>query len=351
MEDTEGTAVIQKYRYNKIPDMKIIGVKTTSTKYFFHGQEIVKMLVGNSKRLASAALHDFLQNQDGSRLRNGGDLITAFKKGDTSAMIYKYFFYGGSSPSYAFTKEAVKEMLSNLQHQTSDAHEARIIIEEMIESNNFQLIPNNEDHITGVKRPIELESGIYVLKFDESPYYYVGKSTNIPQRLNQHANGQGAACATGRPFQRVYPLTHFTNDTEIWERNEVLELMFRRGINAVRGWKYTLKTMTLEQKLSAFDDVCERYDLCRRCGRGDHFVRECDALTTDRWTNGLEVRTMYRSYTSVDEQNDQIEAINAELDKEREARATAEARAEAEHQARLNMQRRNAEAIRLLNNT
>ena len=194
-------------------------------------------------------------------------------------------------------------------------------------------------------------AGVYVLKFDDqtNPTYYVGKSTDILKRLEQHSNGQGAACVAGRVFTRVPPVTDENmNDMECWERSEVLELMFRYGINAVRGWKFTLKTMPLEQKLSAFDDICERYDFCRRCGRGDHFVNECQALTTDRWTNGLDPRTMYHRYTSSYEHDTQIAAINADLEKEHQARLEAETKAEKEAQARLALERINAEAIRLL---
>lgn len=195
-----------------------------------------------------------------------------------------------------------------------------------------------------MKRPriTEENMGIYVLKFNDgaSPLYYVGKSKDISQRLDQHVSGHGAACVTGRSFSRISPVTSGSiEDMESWERHEVLELMLTYGINAVRGWKYTFQTMQLEQKLSAFDDVCERFDLCRRCGRRDHFVRECGALATDRWTNGLDLRTRFLAHAS-----DSQESVA----KEREARLNAEAIATAERQARLDVERRNAEAVRVL---
>ena len=81
------------------------------------------------------------------------------------------------------------------------------------------------------------------------------------------------------------------DDMESWERNEVLTRMFEFGIDNVRGWMYTLKTMPLEQKISAFDQICEKFDRCRKCGRGTHFVRDCQALSTDLWTCGMELRS------------------------------------------------------------
>jgi hypothetical protein len=87
---------------------------------------------------------------------------------------------------------------------------------------------------------------------------------------------------------------------ESWERNEVLTRMFESGIDNVRGWMYTLRTMPLEQKLSAFDQICEKFDRCRKCGRGTHFVRNCQALSADLWTGGMELRTAYNTSSSDD---------------------------------------------------
>ncbi len=77
---------------------------------------------------------------------------------------------------------------------------------------------------------------------------------------------------------------------EAWERDEVLTRMHQFGIDNVRGWMYTFKNMPIEQKTSAFDQVCERFDFCRKCGRNGHFIRDCGSMTTDVWTCGLEVR-------------------------------------------------------------
>lgn len=144
------------------------------------------------------------------------------------------------------------------------------------------------------------EKGIYVLRLDNGnknrpiPLCYVGKSNNIKRRIAQHRNGAGAACIAGEPFTRVAPITEgSTDDMESWERNEVLARMFESGIDNVRGWMYTLRTMPIDQKLSAFDQICERFDRCRRCGRGTHFVKDCRALSTDLWTCGMELRSAY----------------------------------------------------------
>ncbi len=80
---------------------------------------------------------------------------------------------------------------------------------------------------------------------------------------------------------------------ESWERNEVLTRMHEFGIDNVRGWMYTFRNIPVEQKVSAFDQICEKFDFCRKCGRNSHFVRDCGAMTTDLWTCGMELRPTY----------------------------------------------------------
>ena len=147
--------------------------------------------------------------------------------------------------------------------------------------------------------------GIYVLRLDNRPrpFFYVGKAENIEKRIMQHQNGTGAYCITGEPFTRVDPVTKgSTENLGSWERDEVLARMYEFGIDNVRGWMYTLKTMSLEKKLSAFDLICDSYDLCRKCGRGTHFIRECGAVSTDRWTGGMEIRSKYNELSSMYQQ-------------------------------------------------
>ena len=180
------------------------------------------------------------------------------------------------------------------------------------------------------------DAGIYVLRLTNkpTPFFYVGKAINIEHRIAQHASGSGAVCITGEPFERVEPVTKMSaDDMESWERNEVLARMFEFGIDNVRGWMYTLRTMPLEQKLSAFDQICEKLDRCRKCGRGTHFVRDCHALSADLWTCGMELRTVYRGAST--------EVANAECQVALAERRIAEA-------ALADAERRIAEAARVL---
>ena len=97
---------------------------------------------------------------------------------------------------------------------------------------------------------------------------------------------------------------------ESWERNEVLTRMHEFGIVNVRGWMYTFKNMPIEQKVSAFDQICEKFDFCRKCGRNSHFIRDCQSMSTDLWTCGMELRPSYgASQASVQDSERKMEEV------------------------------------------
>lgn len=116
-------------------------------------------------------------------------------------------------------------------------------------------------------------SGVYVLSLAHGRVY-VGKSNDIEERLRQHRSGAGAACAK-HFLRRVPPMTPPTADLESWERAETLARMHAHGISKVRGWMYTSPEMDHVEREHAFKQVCEKFDLCRRCGGDGHFVAAC----------------------------------------------------------------------------
>jgi hypothetical protein len=130
------------------------------------------------------------------------------------------------------------------------------------------------------KTALEMECGVYVLQRADGGFY-VGKSGNIQERLRQHADGSGAVCAKGK-CRRVAPLTPPCEDLEAWERAEVLARMLKHGVGKVRGWMYTTPELSEAQTEHAFEQVCEKYDLCRRCGRRGHFAGGCQAQAASR---------------------------------------------------------------------
>jgi hypothetical protein len=108
--------------------------------------------------------------------------------------------------------------------------------------------------------------------------YYVGKSSNIEERLQQHRSGVGGCILALKYVERVDPLTEYMSDFESWERNETLTRMYTHGISNVRGWMYTSPALGVTQFEHAAAQICEKFDLCRRCGYKGHFVGECNNM-------------------------------------------------------------------------
>ena len=132
-------------------------------------------------------------------------------------------------------------------------------------------------------------SGVYVL-CTSTGMYYVGKSNDIDARIEEHCRGLGASCLNGNPFQVVARLltSGSVTDLESWERNETLQRMRVHGIDKVRGWMFTSSgPLSDDERQDVFRQICEKFDLCRRCGRGSHFADRCFAKSFDHWTGLL----------------------------------------------------------------
>jgi hypothetical protein len=332
----------------QLPGVTILEIRNGQFNFHLaHIQQFVGLLKGNmEQRGVRRALVEYFNSPVGKVIgkSDGGDLLSAIQKGPLDKLLYAYRLKPreGGSPSRFVTMDGVRELVKEFP-KADEAIRARL--KWVLESGHLSFRPfsfavsdqANESIRRAEKRPKISNEGVYVLKFTDGlkPSFYVGKSKDIGHRIQQHADGNGARCVSGRSFTKVRPVTNGTAyDMENWERNEVLELMYQYGINAVRGWKYTIATMSIEQKLSAFDDVCERFDLCRRCGRGTHFVRDCESLTTNRWADGLELRSMYHMQPTESGLNEALGKAVAEVEEERGKRLEAE--------------RRNSEAVRIL---
>ena len=120
--------------------------------------------------------------------------------------------------------------------------------------------------------------GIYVLELALGRVY-VGRTSDWHRRLSQHMNGHGSAFTQAfPPTGTVLPrLGCVSGSLEAAERDETLRYMFLRGVNMVRGWKYTRVQMSEQEVQDAEENIRELFDLCRRCGHPGHFVSQCKA--------------------------------------------------------------------------
>ena len=122
------------------------------------------------------------------------------------------------------------------------------------------------------------KEGVYILELAQGRVY-VGHSSDMRRRLHQHISGQGSA------FTKAFPPTGVmlprlgcvTGSAEAAERDETLRYMFLRGIQLVRGWRYTKVHMPDSEVEDAEQNIRELFDLCRRCGHPGHFITNCKA--------------------------------------------------------------------------
>lgn len=124
---------------------------------------------------------------------------------------------------------------------------------------------------------------VYVLQL-EGNKWYVGKSSAVESRIREHREGFGSAWTNEHlVIERVRPLTPPSEDLDEWERRETLARMYAHGISNVRGWKYTAVRLQRIEQEHARSDVCEKFDLCRKCGHVGHFAQQCTRRTFARW--------------------------------------------------------------------
>ena len=132
-------------------------------------------------------------------------------------------------------------------------------------------------------------SGVYVLQ--QGDKFYVGKSADVAKRIKEHKKG-GTCCRFNARCKRIRPLTQPVtagedDDWESWERNETLTRMYEFGIDNVRGWMFSTFCLSGPDQESAFRQICEKFDLCRRCGGAAHFANECTANKRAVWGERL----------------------------------------------------------------
>ncbi|CAM9251836.1 unnamed protein product, partial [Hapterophycus canaliculatus] len=119
---------------------------------------------------------------------------------------------------------------------------------------------------------------VYVLELDGGRYY-VGKSSDVARRVAEHLSPEGGSGWTRthkvmRDQHVLFPKSSGSSRSPSRSSN-TLEIAHRKGIDNVRGHAWTTVALTKSQRESFREQVCERKDLCRRCGMPGHMVSAC----------------------------------------------------------------------------
>jgi predicted GIY-YIG superfamily endonuclease len=115
-------------------------------------------------------------------------------------------------------------------------------------------------------------TSIYVLRC-ESGKYYIGKSSNVLKRYEEHVNGEGST------WTRRYPpilLEKTIHNASAFDEDKVTkEYMAKHGIDNVRGGSYVTEVLDAVQLQALQREIRGATDACSRCGSKGHFVRDC----------------------------------------------------------------------------
>ncbi len=118
-----------------------------------------------------------------------------------------------------------------------------------------------------------LSTSIYVLRL-VSEKYYVGKSSNIHNRILSHFTNQGA-CWT-KKYKPVEVVEILSNADPFDEDKKVKQYMMKYGIDAVRGGSYSKINLSSYEVNFIKRELRTASDSCFKCGENNHFESNCN---------------------------------------------------------------------------
>lgn len=117
---------------------------------------------------------------------------------------------------------------------------------------------------------------IYILRLSTCKYY-IGKTKNVDKRWEEHISGNGSGWT--KKYKPLSLIKSVVSTSHFDEDRYVKEYMEKYGIENVRGGTYS--NMVLDANCIAVleKEIRHSNNLCVRCGRGTHFVKDCYATT------------------------------------------------------------------------
>ena len=117
---------------------------------------------------------------------------------------------------------------------------------------------------------------VYVLKLEHGKYY-IGKTTRpIFRRITEHFYENGSEWT--RHYKPVHVLEVIDNANEFDEDKYTKIYMKKYGIDNVRGGSYTRTELLDYQLKSLQDEFCTVDNLCFKCNKPGHFVKDCKVV-------------------------------------------------------------------------
>lgn len=138
---------------------------------------------------------------------------------------------------------------------------------------------------------------IYFIKC-ENGKYYVGKSSNLTNRLEEHENRNAAQWTKKHPMIKVKRI--ICNKSNWYEDTYTIKKMKKHGIDNVRGGSFCQVKLNENERNIIQRMIGTISDTCFTCGQNDHFANRCPQ--SQRITS-----VIYRSYKASEKSTDSDE--------------------------------------------
>lgn len=115
---------------------------------------------------------------------------------------------------------------------------------------------------------------IYILKLENNKYY-IGKSKKFENRIEKHFNG--FASSWTKKYKPISIEKIIPNVSIFDEDRYTKEYMAKYGIDNVRGGSYVKIELDDDQIDMISNEIRMAQNLCVRCGRNNHFIKNCYA--------------------------------------------------------------------------
>ena len=117
---------------------------------------------------------------------------------------------------------------------------------------------------------------IYIIKLEKSKYY-IGKTRKIEKRWDEHLTGNGSGWT--KKYKPTSLITTIKSTSQFDEDKYVKEYMAKYGIDNVRGGTYSNIVLDANSIAVLEKEIWHSKNLCTRCGRDTHYIKECYAKT------------------------------------------------------------------------
>jgi predicted GIY-YIG superfamily endonuclease len=121
---------------------------------------------------------------------------------------------------------------------------------------------------------------LYILKL-KSDKWYIGKTTDVMKRYQQHVDGRGSA------WTSLYPPVSLVESKPVGtthdENNSTKDYMKKYGVENVRGGSYC--QISLDESVISFlnNEFLGNTDKCYKCGLSGHFANKCNKIEPEDW--------------------------------------------------------------------